>query len=443
MLDCSPRSPRLTQMPMNLRTPTDLQKDHPASKPDALPEIPPRVSDPKPKRASRRWLWIWLLIVVAAAAAAYYEWPKIQGLGASTTPTKTGGKKNRDNGGVVSIVAANAQRGTIPVYYTALGAVTPIYTVTVKSRVDGQLMKILFKEGEMVRQDDPLIEIDTRPYQAALDQANGQLAHDQALLKNAQIDLARYKVLAGQQAIPEQQLATQDALVAQYEGTIKSDQANVETAKLNLVYCHITSPITGLVGLRLVDPGNIVHAADTNGLVVITQMDPISVIFTLAEDQLPAVFDKRSAGQHLSAEAWDRDLKNKLGQGTLQTIDNQIDPTTGTLKLRADFANQNHKLFPSQFVNIRLLVENKYGVTLAPSGAIQRNTQGAYVWVVNPDKTVNVRPVTIGTTEGELTEISTGLKPGDEIVTVGVDKLQDGSKVNAQVPNKKASAAKS
>ncbi len=421
-----------------------MQKDHPASKPDAKPEIPPRVSDPKPKPAKGRWGWVWLLIIGAGAAAAYYEWPRIQAFQTSTAPTKKqGGKRNRDTGGVVSIVAAKALRGNIPVYDTALGAVTPIYTVTVKSRVDGQLMDIHFKEGEMVDQNDPLIEIDTRPYQAALDQANGQLARDQALLKNAQIDLARYKVLAAQQAIPEQQLATQDALVAQYEGTIKSDQASVETAKLNLVYCHIGSPITGLVGLRLVDPGNIVHAADTNGLVVITQMDPISVIFTLAEDQLPAVFEKRNAGQHLVAEAWDRDLKNKLGQGTLQTIDNQIDPTTGTLKLRADFANQNRKLFPSQFVNIRLLVENKYGVTLAPSSAIQRNTQGAYVWLVNPDKTVNVRPVTTGTTEGEITEISAGLKPGDEIVTVGVDKLQDGSKVNAQVPGKKSSRAKS
>jgi multidrug efflux system membrane fusion protein len=417
--------------------------EKPLSKPEKTPVLPPLDTHAAQKPASHRGRWVWLLIVIAVAAAAYYQWPKIKALQATTTPTKTGGKRNRDNGGVVSVVAAKATRGNIPVYDTALGAVTPIYTVTVKSRVDGQLMKVLFKEGEIVKQDDPLIEIDTRPYQAALDQANGQLVRDQALLKNANIDLARYKVLAAQQAIPEQQLATQDALVAQYEGTIKSDQANVDTAKLNLVYCHITSPINGLVGLRLVDPGNIVHASDANGLIVITQMDPISVIFTLAEDQLPAVFDKRSTGQHLMAEAWDRDLKDKLGQGTLQTIDNQIDPTTGTLKLRADFENPTHKLFPSQFVNIRLLVENKYGVTLAPSGAIQRNTQGAYVWVVNPDRTVAVRNVTVGTVEGEVTEITTGLKPGDQIVTVGVDKLQDGSKVNIEGSGKQGSGKKS
>ncbi|MBV9768824.1 MAG: efflux RND transporter periplasmic adaptor subunit, partial [Bryobacterales bacterium] len=248
--------------------------------------------------------------------------------------------------------------------------------------------------------------------------------------------------LMKQDAIPQQTLNTQEALVTQYEGTIKTDQSQIDSAKLNLVYCHITSPITGLVGLRLVDPGNIVHAADTNGLLVITQLDPISVIFTTAEDQLPPIFAKMRAGQQLPVESWDRELKNKLAEGKLETIDNQIDPTTGTLKLRAVFANENRKLFPSQFVNARLLVELKQNVTLLPNAAIQRNSQGTYVWLVNPDRTVNVRPITVGTTEGDQSEITAGLEPGDTVVTVGVDRLEDGGKVNAQVPGDKPNGRK-
>ena len=429
---------------MNRQTPIDLENDRAPVQPEVTPELPEMLPKIKKEPTSpwRRGLW---LIVAAAAigAAAYFAWPKLKSIQSTETSAQASTRKGRDGGGTVSVVAARAQRGNIGIYFTALGAVTPIYTVTVKSRVDGQLMKVLFKEGQVVQQGDPLLEIDTRPYQAALEQAEGQIARDQALLKNAQLDLERYKILAAQEAIPQQQLATQDALVAQYQGTIKADQAAVDTAKLNLVYCHIASPITGLAGLRLVDPGNIVHASDANGLVVITQLDPISVIFTLAEDQLPAVLGKMSAGQRLPVEAWDRDLKNKLVQGTLQTIDNQIDPTTGTLKLRATFENQNRKLFPSQFVNVRLLVEQKYGVTLVPSAAIQRNTQGAYVWLVKPDQTVTVRSVMVGDAEGEQTQIGSGLQPGDVVVTVGVDRLQDGSRVNAQVPGKNAAREKS
>jgi multidrug efflux system membrane fusion protein len=267
-----------------------------------------------------------------------------------------------------------------------------------------------------------------------LEQAEGQLIHDQALLKNAHLDLDRYNTLMKQDAIPQQTLNTQEALVTQYEGTIKTDQSQIDSAKLNLVYCHITSPITGLIGLRLVDPGNIVHASDANGLLVITQLDPISVIFTTAEDQLPPILEKRRAGQELTVEAWDRELKNKLADGKLETIDNQMDQTTGTLKLRAVFANSNGKLYPSQFVNARLLVEQKQNVTLLANSAIQRNSQGTYVWLVNPAQTVEVRPITVGTTEGDQSEITAGLEPGDSVVTVGVDRLEEGGKVNAQVP---------
>jgi len=378
------------------------------------------------------------LVVLALAAVGYWQWPKLKTLlpggDATSQATAKSARGRRAGGGVLQVVAGRATKGSISVYVTGLGAVTPIYTVTVKSRVDGQLMKVEFKEGQTVKQGDLLTEIDPRPFEVQLEQAEGQLIRDQALLKNAHLDLDRYNTLIKQDAIPQQTLATQEALVTQYEGTIKTDQSQIDSAKLNLIYCHITAPITGLVGLRLVDPGNIVHATDTNGLLVITQLDPISVIFTTGEDQLPPILDKMHSGQQLQVEAWDRELKNKLAEGELETIDNQIDQTTGTLKLRAVFANSNGKLFPSQFVNARLLVQQKQNVTLLANAAIQRNSQGAYVWLVKPDQTVTVRPVTVGTTEGDQSEIVSGLEPGDAVVTVGVDRLEEGAKVNAQVP---------
>ncbi len=331
------------------------------------------------------------------------------------------------------VTAATAHKGDIGVYYTGLGAVTPLYTVTVKSRVDGQLMKIYYKEGQTVREGAPLVEIDPRPFEVQLTQAQGQLIKDQAGLQNARIDLARYQELLKRNAVAEQQLATQQATVTQDEGTVKTDQGQIDSAKLNLVYCHITSPITGRVGLRLVDPGNIVHAADTNGLMVIAQIEPISVIFTISEDQLPPVIKRFRAGERLGVDAYDRDLKKKLSHGTLATMDNQIDQTTGTLKLRAIFDNKDDALFPNQFVNARLLVEEKQGVTLVPTAAIQRNAQKTFVYLVKPDQTVTVRNVTLGTTEGNEAEVASGLAPGDVVVTTGVDKLQEGSKVNAQV----------
>jgi multidrug efflux system membrane fusion protein len=376
---------------------------------------------------------VWLVVLVAVGVAGYFLWPKIKAF-QSQAPAPTTGKGKRGAGGTTLVVAARAKKGNIGVYDQGLGAVTPVYTELVRSRVDGELMKVLFKEGQIVKKGDVLAEIDPRPYQVALEQAQGQLLHDQALLKNAHVDLARYKTLLDQQAIPEQQYATQEALVLQYEGTIKTDQAAIDSAKLNLVYSHITSSIDGRVGLRLVDPGNIVHASDSNGLVVITQLDPISVIFTIAEDQLPAVQDKMHAGAQLGVEAWDREVKNKLAQGKLETIDNQIDPTTGTLRLRANFENKAGKLFPSQFVNARLLVEQKTGVVVVPNEAIQRNSQSTYVWLVKPDQTVTIRQVATGVTEGSQTEILSGLQAGDELVTVGVDRLIEGSRVNAQVP---------
>ncbi|HUA82683.1 MAG TPA: MdtA/MuxA family multidrug efflux RND transporter periplasmic adaptor subunit [Bryobacteraceae bacterium] len=415
---------------MNTTLPSDLKPAAPVT-PKQAPKQPPK---------SSRGRWVGWVILLAAAAAAYHYWPQIKQFTAAPAPAAGGGKGKGKGGGVTPVVAARVRKGDINLYDTGLGAVTPIYTVTVKSRVDGQLMKVNFKEGQLVHQGESLIEIDPRPYQAALDQAEGQLVHDQALLKNAHVDLDRYTVLLKQEAIPEQTYATQQALVTQYDGNIKMDQAAIEAAKVNLVYCHIGAPITGVVGLRLVDPGNIVHATDTNGMVVITQVDPISVIFTIPEDQLPAVLEKFHAGQTLAVEAWDRDLKTKLAQGTLATIDNQIDPTTGTLRLRADFDNKSNKLFPSQFVNARLLVQRKHNVTLVDDAAIQRNSQNTYVWLIKPDNTVTIRQVTTGASESGLTEIVSGLDAGDETVMVGVDKLQEGSRVSAQVAGEKPQA---
>jgi multidrug efflux system membrane fusion protein len=334
----------------------------------------------------------------------------------------------------VPVVGAKAHRGNIPVYFTGLGAVTPIYTVTVRSRVDGELMQVYYKEGDLVHKGDPLVEIDPRPYQVQLSQAEGQLIKDQAVLENSRVDLARYKTLLTQNAVPEQQVVTQQALVTQNEGIVKTDQAMIDSAKLNIIYCHITAPITGRIGLRLVDPGNIVHAADTNGLLVITQIQPMSVIFTLPEDQLPEVLRRLRLGQHLRVEADDRS-NNKLAEGVLETVDNQIDPTTGTLRLRANFGNKDNALFPNQFVNVRLLVQLKQGVTLLPSAAIQRNSQTTYVFLVKPDSTVTVRPIATGTVEGDETEVTSGLSPGDTVVMTGVDKLQEGTKVAVHFGN--------
>jgi len=335
------------------------------------------------------------------------------------------------------VTAATAHKGDIGVYFTGLGAVTPLYTVTVTSRVDGQLMNVYYKEGQTVRKGELLAEIDPRPFEVQLKQAEGQLIKDQATLQNARVDLARYQELIKRNAVAEQQLATQQATVVQDEGIVKTDQALIDSARLNLVYSRITSPITGRVGLRLVDPGNIVLAAGNTPLMVLTQIEPISVIFTIAEDQVPVVVKRFRAGQRLQVDAYDRDLKKKLSQGYLLTVDNQIDQTTGTLKLRAIFDNKDDALFPNQFVNARLLVEEKHGVTLVPTAAIQRNSQKTFVYLVKPDQTVTVRDVTLGTTEGDEAEVVSGLVPGDVAVTTGVDKLQEGTKVNAQITDGK------
>jgi|SRR5579863_7188176 len=384
-----------------------------------------------PRRSKGRW-WIVILLLLAGAGA-YIYWRRSGGATASATSDAKAGKKGDGGGDVTPVVGARARRGNIGVYDAGLGTVTPIYTDTIKSRVDGELMSVLYREGSIVNKGDPLFEIDPGPYQAALTQAEGQLARDQALLANARIDQARYELLVPQKAIPEQQLATQKATVNQYEGIVKTDQGAVAAAKVNLDYCHISAHITGLVGLRLVDPGNIVHAADTNGLVVITQMDPISVIFPIEEGLLQPVLQKMRAGQTLEVDAYDADNTKKLAQGTLTTVDNEIDQTTATVRMRATFDNKDSALFPSQFVNIKMLVQQKNGVVLLTTAAIQRNSNNTFVYLVQPDSTVTVRNIQVGTTEGDDSEITSGLAPGDVVVMTGADKLQEGSKVNVQV----------
>jgi len=313
--------------------------------------------------------------------------------------------------------------------------------VMLHSRVDGELLAVHYREGDMVKLNDLLVEIDPRPFAAALVQAQGALMRDQALLANARVDVARYRTLVPLKAVPEQTLATQEATVKQFEGVVKLDQGAVDAAQTNLDYTKISAPIAGLVGLRLVDPGNIVHATDTNPMLVITQMDPISVIFTLSEDQLPQVLEKLRAGQTLSVEAWERDMSMKIAQGTLTTIDNLIDQTTGTVRIRATFGNSDNALFPNQFVNARVLVETKHGVVLLPSAAVQRSSTSTFVWAINPGNTVMYRDVKVGVTEGDQSEITSGLKAGDLVVMTGVDKVQEGAVVNPEVPGEEAGKA--
>ncbi|HLH41511.1 MAG TPA: MdtA/MuxA family multidrug efflux RND transporter periplasmic adaptor subunit [Bryobacteraceae bacterium] len=388
-----------------------------------------------PARANRSSRWrkgacfsAFLALVVSGAYVFRAKDPRPPGA------PKTGKYAARESGpAAVPVVAVRARRGDIGVYFTGLGAVTPLNTVMVHSRVDGELTAVHYQEGDMVKRHDLLVELDPRPFAAALLQAQGALARDQATLANARIDLARYQVLVPQKAVPEQTLATQEALVKQLEGTVELDQGAVDAAQTNLDYTKISAPIDGRVGLRLVDPGNIVHASDTNPMLVITQIQPISVIFTLSEDQLPQVLDKLRGGQTLPVEAWERDMSKKIAQGTLSTIDNLIDQTTGTVRIRATFDNAGKELFPNQFVNARVLVETKRGVVLLPSAAVQRGATSTFVYLINADGTVTVRNVSAGVTEGDQSEISSGLKPGDLVVMTGADNVQEGSTVNPQI----------
>jgi multidrug efflux system membrane fusion protein len=376
-----------------------------------------------PSLLRRAWVWLLLAALIGGGAWLY--------LGKSGQ-AKPAAERQGSAGGMartLPVVAATARRGDINVFLNGLGTVTPLNTVTVRSRVDGELTRVLFREGQLVKQGDLLAEIDPRPYKVQLAQAEGQMARDTALLRNAQADLERYRALFEQDSIARQQLDTQASLVRQYEGALTSDQAQIDNAKLQLAYARITAPIAGRLGLRLVDAGNIVRSGDTNGLVVITQLQPVSVVFTLPEDNVPAIMKRLQAGEQLAVDAFDRAGKTKLASGSLLTVDNQIDPATGSVKLKAQFGNEDYSLFANQFVNARMLLDVKRDAVLIPATAVQRGTQGSFVYVVKSDNSVTVRPVKPGITEGEVVAIDEGLAAGEMVVVDGTDKLREGAKV--------------
>ena len=387
----------------------------------------PREAAPEYVAKSRSYVWIWILVILILGIGGLVYYRKQQAADAAAK-TKAA-LANRS----VPITTANVTSGPIGIYINALGIVTSVYTATITTRVDGQIVSVNYVEGQMVHKGEILVQIDPRPYQAALTQAEGTLAHDEALLNEARIDLDRYQLAFNRNAIAMQQLDDQIQIVKQYEGSVKNDQGTVASATTNLDYATIKAPIDGRVGLRLVDPGNIVTAASSTALVVITQLQPITVIFSVAEDYLPQIQKQLRQGTKMTVDAFDRNQQTKLASGKLLTLDNQIDTTTGTVKLKAIFENSDIALFPNQFVNARLLVDTQQNATLVPTAAIQRNAQGAFVYVVKSNQTAAIQTVTIGTTDGGNAAVQ-GVKSGDVIAITGFDKLQDGVKVSVQKP---------
>lgn len=392
-------------------------------------------SSTRPRQANRRRIWPWLLLLLGAAAAlVVWRQPwKHAGMG-------NGPPRGQSAQAVQSVAVATATKGNIPITLTSLGTVTSLATVTVKSQISGYLTAIDFREGQMVKKGDLLAEVDPRPYQAALDEYQGQLERDQALLDNARLDLQRYQTLIKQDSTSKQTLDTAAATVRQDEGTVRLDQALVDTQKLNLIYCKIVSPVDGRVGLRQVDVGNYVTASDTNGIVVVTEIDPISVVFTLPEDSLQQVMKRLQDGIRLNVTAFDRTGANKLADGTLDTMDNEIDTTTGTIKLRAAFGNKAGSLFPNQFVNVGLLVNTLSNVVTVPSAAVQTGTPGTFVYIANADNTVSLRKVTTGASADGHVAVLSGLNEGDKVVVDGLDYLTDGAKIN--IPDTTSPSAK-
>lgn len=387
--------------------------------PETIPAEPASPAEPvKPRRRIVGFL-IGVLVLLGLAYGAYRV------LAPTVQPSRAG----RGASAPQSVGVATVGTGDIRIVDSGLGTVTPLQTVTVKTQINGQLMQVAFHEGQMVKKGDFLAQIDQRPYELLEQQYEGQLAHDQGLLNQAKMDLARYQTLVNQNSIARQQAEDQVYVVKQYEGSVQLDQAEIDQEKLNILYCHIVSPVTGRVGLRLVDPGNYVQTTDTTGLAVLTQLQPISVIFSLPEDDIPSVTSQTNAGVVLSATAYDRANVTELGTGKVTALDNEIDTTTGMVKFRAEFPNPDNALFPNQFVNVRLLVQTLKNVVTAPVPAVQRGAPGTYVYIVNPNSTVSVRPVTLGPSDNGMVQILSGLRPGDRVVTDGTDRLSDGAQV--------------
>ena len=385
-------------------------------------------------RARGRAVTVIAAIVIALAALLlWHPWSRTGPSGASPSATAShgGGRHGAMRSQAQPVHVAAAATGEMPIVLTALGTVTPLATVTVKTQLAGTLQTVAFREGQFVKAGDVLAQIDPRPYQISLENAQGALAKDTALLQTARLDLKRYEALLAQDSIARQQVDTQASIVKQYEGQVQSDRANVDTYKLDLVYARITAPVSGRVGLRQVDPGNYVTPSDTNGIVVITQLQPISVVFTTSEDNLPAILARMHAGAKLSTTAYDRNNTLALESGYLETIDNQIDTATGTVKLRAMFPNAGEMLFPNQFVNARLLIDTLRNAVIVPSSAVLNGANGPFVYVVKSDDTVAVRPVKLGPVDGERTSIASGLAAGERVVTDGSDRLREGAKIVA------------
>jgi membrane fusion protein, multidrug efflux system len=382
----------------------------------------------EPARGSRRlWIVVLLLACLVGAGAWIANGRQARVQQAKPGPSAAVGQQARP----VPVVVMPVRTGDLNVFLTALGSVTPLNTVTVKSRVDGQLLRTHFTEGQIVHAGDLIAEIDPRPFQAQLVQAEGQVARDQANLANARLDLERYQRLAAQEMIARQQLDTQQMVVNQAEAAMKMNAGNIDAIKLQLTYCRITAPITGRVGLRLVDPGNVIKAADSGGLIVITQLEPISLVFSVPEDSLRPILRRFRNGAGVVVDAYDREGRTKLATGTLAAIDNQIDPATGTVRMKAAFENKDGSLYPNQFVNARVLIDVLHDALLAPAEAIQRGPQGAFVYVVKPDKVVQLRRVQVGPSEAGTVAIKTGVAAGEALVVDGAEKVQDGARVEA------------
>jgi multidrug efflux system membrane fusion protein len=373
----------------------------------------------------RRW-WVWLLVLSVLAVGVYRH------RATSRQHTAAGSPASGPPRPAVSVAVATARQGDMPVYLTGLGSVAAYNTVAVKSRVDGQLINVAFREGQLVHEGDLLAEIDPRPFQVQLEQAQGQMARDKAQLEDARLTLARFRELRAEKVVSQQEFDDQAARFAQFTGAIQADQAAIDSAQLQLTYSRITAPITGRTGLRLVDAGNMVHANEQNPMVVITQHQPITALFTIPEDELPPVIKKLGAGEQLRAEAYDRADQNQIASGSLLSTDNQIDPNTGTLRLKAVFENTDGALFPNQFVNVHLLLDVKRGTVIAPVAAIQRGARGTFVYVVKPDHTVEMRPVTLGPTGRTEVAVESGLAAGEVVVVEGADKLREGSPVQVR-----------